>query len=183
MSKSTNTKYLLAIINLVLAFILSVIGNKVADALNLSMGSLLILLVITLFLCAVGLVEYENYLETGTMRDSLVARTGKSFFTATNKRLYSIPTRWSEMGSIFCLSLSLLITLSLVSYNANDTQGSFPTTNIRNWVGRVGAYVAATLFTRLGWFAVLAPLLLGLVSWTLFRGAIPGTRPRNQRRA
>jgi len=162
MSKSTNTKYLLAIINLVLAFILSVIGNKVADALNLSMGSLLIMLIITLLLCAVGLVEYEKYLETGTMRDSLVARIGKSFFTATNKRLYSIPNRRSEMGSIFCLSLSLLITLSLVSYNASDTQGSVPATNTHNWVGRVGAYVAATLFNKTRMVCGSRPASLGV---------------------
>jgi len=188
MSKSPTTKYLLSLINLLLAFLLSILGNKVADAFHLSTPWLLILLLTTIFLCGLGLVEYQHYLETGNIGESLVARSSKWFLQAANNRLSSRSSRQLEVCSIFCLSLSFLVILSLISYDARDPLGIFTSNHVNNWVGRVGASVSSFLFLRLGWLAYAVPVALAALSWLLFRAANKLRHPpraafRNDKRA
>ncbi len=79
----------------------------------------------------------------------------------------SPPTRGrgSEVLGLLAMSGSLLLGASLISYHPldpswfyRDTAGS---SEVDNWIGPVGAELAAVLFRLFGWSVLLAPLLLG----------------------
>ncbi|MGC2234577.1 MAG: DNA translocase FtsK 4TM domain-containing protein [Pyrinomonadaceae bacterium] len=171
MAKSSGTKYVLITVNMLLAFVVSILGNKVAEITSLSMFSLIILLLITLFLCALGLVEYENYLKTGNIRQSLIIGSGRWFLKKTNSKIYTISGPQLEIYSIFCLSVSILIFLSLISYNANDIPGKVSSAQIHNWLGHVGAYIADFLFQKMGWSAFFVPIVLIAFGWLIFNAS------------
>ena len=75
-----------------------------------------------------------------------------------------------EIIAITLLAVAVLIFLCLFSYNENDpsiiTDSSQPT---QNWIGRVGANIAAVLFSAVGWTAYILPALIALISWRIFR--------------
>jgi S-DNA-T family DNA segregation ATPase FtsK/SpoIIIE len=78
----------------------------------------------------------------------------------------------NEIVAISLLAATILIFLCLVSFNENDpsliTESSFKT---QNWIGVVGANVAAILFSIIGLTAYLIPVLMGLIAWRIFRSA------------
>jgi S-DNA-T family DNA segregation ATPase FtsK/SpoIIIE len=79
-------------------------------------------------------------------------------------------TRLNEIIAIGMIALALLLGLCLASYNPNDPSWNAagePATH--NWIGAVGANVAAALFQTIGLAAYLLPLLLLATAWRRFR--------------
>jgi S-DNA-T family DNA segregation ATPase FtsK/SpoIIIE len=79
-------------------------------------------------------------------------------------------SRRNEIVAIALFAASALLGLCLISYHPNDSswvaEGSG---GARNWIGTVGANVAAGLFQFFGLAAVLLPLLLAAAAWRRFR--------------
>ncbi|MGA2419218.1 MAG: DNA translocase FtsK [Candidatus Acidiferrum sp.] len=91
------------------------------------------------------------------------------FLTPTeNKRL-------NELIGFLCLTLAVLIGLSLLSYNPHDAAfnvSASPLDNqhsTRNWIGPVGSYTADLLFQIFGFAAFLLPVALIVVGWRWLR--------------
>ncbi|MCA1633756.1 MAG: DNA translocase FtsK 4TM domain-containing protein [Acidobacteria bacterium] len=79
-------------------------------------------------------------------------------------------TRRNEIIAITLFALSALLALCLVSYNPNDASWSAAGEGgTRNWIGAIGANVAAALYQFFGLAAVLLPLLLVAAAWRRFR--------------
>lgn len=79
-------------------------------------------------------------------------------------------TRVNEIIAIGLVALALLLGLCLVSYNPNDPSwNAAGETAARNWVGVIGANVAAALFQSIGLAGYLLPLLAVAAAWRRFR--------------
>src|SRR5207245_7126153 len=79
-------------------------------------------------------------------------------------------TRANEIIAIALMALALLLGLCLASYNPNDPSWNAagePTAH--NWIGAIGANVAAALFQAIGLAAGLLPFLLFMAAWRRFR--------------
>jgi len=171
--------------NMLLAFTAGILANKVAELIRLSTLSLLLVLFFTLFLCSLGLVEYEHYQDTQDFKQSLLVGTARWFLNraktfyvsrepAHEKREYRA-TRLVEVFCIFILATGMLLALCLISYDPHDTVRQWDQWDrgeVRNWVGEIGAFVADLLFRRMGNWAFLLPALLFVFSWLLFTGKI-----------
>ncbi|MBX7174316.1 MAG: DNA translocase FtsK 4TM domain-containing protein [Pyrinomonadaceae bacterium] len=79
-------------------------------------------------------------------------------------------SRANEIVAIILVSVTILIFLSLISFNENDpsiiSASSFKT---QNWIGFVGANIAAILFSVIGLTAYILPVVLALITWRVFR--------------
>jgi hypothetical protein len=166
--KPDSTKYGFIVMNTMLAFLVSVVGNKVADRMQLSISWLLIITVVTLVLCAVGLVEYEHYLHTRDLKQSVSLRSSSWLWNKASHRVSSLPARNKEMISIATLGIAMLIALSLISYHEGDIATDLRRDQIHNWIGLIGAHGSDFLFRKLGWLALLIPPILFTLSWWLF---------------
>jgi DNA segregation ATPase FtsK/SpoIIIE, S-DNA-T family len=79
-------------------------------------------------------------------------------------------SRLNEIIAIALVALALLVGLCLASYNPNDPSwNAAGETAARNWVGTVGANVAAALFQSIGLAAYLLPFLIIAAAWRRFR--------------
>jgi len=79
-------------------------------------------------------------------------------------------TRLNEIIAIGMIALALLLGLCLASYNPNDPSwNAAGESATHNWIGAVGANVAAALFQTIGLVAYLLPLLLLATAWRRFR--------------
>src|SRR5437867_3946683 len=79
-------------------------------------------------------------------------------------------TRANEIGAIALVALALLLGLCLASYNPNDPSwNAAGEAAVHNWIGAVGANVAAGLFQGIGLAACLLPVLLLAAAWRRFR--------------
>jgi S-DNA-T family DNA segregation ATPase FtsK/SpoIIIE len=79
-------------------------------------------------------------------------------------------TRVNEIVVIALVATALLVGLCLVSYHPNDPSwNSAGETSAQNWIGTVGANVAAALFQTIGLAAYLLPLLILAAAWRRFR--------------
>src|SRR6266436_3747915 len=81
-------------------------------------------------------------------------------------------SRRNEIVAILLLAVRLLLTLCLVSaafYPSDPSWNSAGQTVTRNWVGAIGANVAALLFQSIGIAAYLLPFLLLAAAWRRFR--------------
>src|SRR5256714_6154567 len=79
-------------------------------------------------------------------------------------------TRTNEIIAIGLVALALLLGLCLASYNPNDPSwNAAGEAAARNWVGTVGANVAAALFQSIGLAAYLLPFLIMAAAWRRFR--------------
>ncbi|HEX3145977.1 MAG TPA: DNA translocase FtsK [Pyrinomonadaceae bacterium] len=79
-------------------------------------------------------------------------------------------TRINEIIAIGLVALALLLGLCLASYNPNDPSwNAAGETAARNWVGVVGANVAAALFQAIGLAGYLLPFLIIAAAWRRFR--------------
>jgi len=89
--------------------------------------------------------------------------------------------RLAEFKGFVLSVLGLLVLLSLVSYHSFDpslnTSASW--SNVHNWIGRAGSYLADALLQGLGWTAYLVPLILLVIGvrWMLGR---PFAAPRTK---
>ena len=76
----------------------------------------------------------------------------------------------NEIVAVAIAALTVLLFLCLVSYNPNDpsiiTSSSQKT---QNWIGVVGANLAAILLSVIGLATYFLPFLLGLISWRILR--------------
>src|SRR5687768_9576855 len=81
-------------------------------------------------------------------------------------------SRVNEIIAVGLLALSILVFLSLVSYNQTDyvpfiTPDSI---EVKNWIGVVGASISGILIDGIiGWTAYIIPALLVLISWRIFK--------------
>src|SRR5437870_12182412 len=79
-------------------------------------------------------------------------------------------TRANEIIAIALIAMALLLGLCLASYNPNDLSwNAAGETGAHNWIGAVGANVAAALFQAIGLAAYLLPFLLLAAAWRRFR--------------
>jgi S-DNA-T family DNA segregation ATPase FtsK/SpoIIIE len=79
-------------------------------------------------------------------------------------------TRANEIIAIGMIALALLVGLCLASYSPNDPSwNAAGEASARNWIGTVGANVAAALFQTIGLAAYLLPFLLIAAAWRRFR--------------
>ena len=79
-------------------------------------------------------------------------------------------TRANEIIAIALIAFALLLGLCLASYNPNDPSwNAAGEAVVHNWIGAVGANVAAVLFQFIGLAAYLLPFLLLAAAWRRFR--------------
>ena len=79
-------------------------------------------------------------------------------------------TRANEIIAIALIALALLLGLCLASYHPNDPSwNAAGEASARNWIGAIGANVAAALFQSIGLAAYLLPFLLLAAAWRRFR--------------
>jgi len=78
--------------------------------------------------------------------------------------------RVNEIVVIALVATALLLGLCLASYHPNDPSwNAAGETNAQNWIGTVGANVAAALFQSIGLAAYLLPFLILAAAWRRFR--------------
>ena len=102
---------------------------------------------------------------------TLIAKKGKNA-----KKAHSY---WNDAIAIIVGALALLVLLSLLT-SASTDRSWFGTGNggaTRNWIGPVGANIAAVLFNFFGWASYLLPVLIGLVAWRVFQSDTLVPRP------
>src|SRR2546428_6083891 len=79
-------------------------------------------------------------------------------------------TRLNEIIAIGMIAMALLLGLCLASYNPNDPSwNAAGEASAHNWIGAVGANVAAAFFQTIGLAAYLLPFLLLATAWRRFR--------------
>lgn len=84
---------------------------------------------------------------------------------------HSSRSRLDEVLGILCLFLSLVLALSLVSYDPGDPSWNTATGKggARNWIGVIGAHLADLLLQTLGLVAFALPVILLVVGWSALR--------------
>lgn len=79
-------------------------------------------------------------------------------------------SRVNEIVAIGLVAVALLLGLCLASYNPNDPSwNAAGEAAARNWVGTIGANVAAGLFQAIGLAGYLLPFLILAAAWRRFR--------------
>ncbi|MDX6446753.1 MAG: segregation ATPase FtsK/SpoIIIE, family [Blastocatellia bacterium] len=79
-------------------------------------------------------------------------------------------SRLNEIIAIALIALALLLGLCLASYHPNDPSwNAAGESGAHNWIGAIGANVAAALFQGIGLAAYLLPFLLLAAAWRRFR--------------
>jgi S-DNA-T family DNA segregation ATPase FtsK/SpoIIIE len=79
-------------------------------------------------------------------------------------------TRVNEIVAIGLIAFALLLGLCLASYSPNDPSwNAVGESSAHNWIGAVGANVAAALFQTIGLAAYLLPFLFLAAAWRRFR--------------
>ncbi len=80
-------------------------------------------------------------------------------------------SHWNDVVAIIVAAVALLVLLCLVTSSPSDrsfiSTGNGSTTH--NWIGPVGANIAAVLISGFGWTAYLFPALIGLIAWRVFQ--------------
>ena len=76
-----------------------------------------------------------------------------------------------ETVVIVLLALCIFLLLALFSYDASDPGWSYrgPETDVSNWMGALGAWLADVLYSLLGASALWFPAMLGFAAWWLMR--------------
>ncbi len=79
--------------------------------------------------------------------------------------------RRNELIGLVWLTAAILMLLSLLSFSEQDRSfhTSSPATDIRNWVGTLGAYTADLLYQVFGISALFLPFAFGWTGWNLVR--------------
>lgn len=90
-------------------------------------------------------------------------------------------SRLNEVVAVGLVALALLIFLCLMTASPEDRSitgtGFSATSPTRNWIGVVGANIAALLFAAIGWTAYLLPALIAFVAWRVYQAAELKLRP------
>ena len=92
-------------------------------------------------------------------------------------------SRINEIAAVVLLAVAVLVFLCLVSASPDDrsviSTGYGTGHSTRNWIGVVGANIAAVLVSAVGWIAYLLPALIALVAFRVFQSE--SLRPRISR--
>ena len=80
-------------------------------------------------------------------------------------------SHWNDVVAVIVAAVALLVLLCLITSSPSDrsfvsTGNGSPT---HNWIGPVGANIAAVLISGFGWTAYLFPVLIGLIAWRVFQ--------------
>lgn len=85
----------------------------------------------------------------------------------------AIHSRLNEVVAVSLVAVALLIFLCLVTASPEDrsivSTGYDATSATKNWIGVIGANVAALLLSAIGWTAYLIPALIVLIAWRVYR--------------
>ncbi len=79
---------------------------------------------------------------------------------------------WNDVVAVIVAAVAVLMLLCLVTSSPSDHSfistgnGSIST---HNWIGPVGANIAAVLISGFGWTAYLFPVLIALIAWRVFQ--------------
>ena len=81
-------------------------------------------------------------------------------------------SHWNDVVAIILAAVAVLVLLCLITSSADDrswisTGSGAP--KLKNWVGVVGANIAAVLFSTFGWTAYLIPILIAVIAWRIFQ--------------
>ncbi len=81
-------------------------------------------------------------------------------------------SHWNDVLAIILGAVAVLVLLCLITSSTDDrslisTGAGLPKT--RNWIGVVGANIAAVLFSTFGWTAYLIPLLIALIGFRVYQ--------------
>ena len=85
---------------------------------------------------------------------------------------------WNDVLAVIVVAVGVLVLLSLWTFSGTDraclpfVNFCFSTGNgssMHNWIGPVGANIAAVLISGFGWTAYLFPVLIGLIAWRVFQ--------------
>jgi len=82
------------------------------------------------------------------------------------------PAKGSEILGLLLAALALLGGASLASFHPDDPSFLHQTTApaaVRNWIGNVGAEIAAAGFGLLGWTCLVVPVVLAVAAWRRLR--------------
>ncbi|MCS6884880.1 MAG: DNA translocase FtsK [Acidobacteriota bacterium] len=84
---------------------------------------------------------------------------------------YSDTSRVSEIFGILLIAISLILLLSLVSYEPTDPSWNVSSVEVEtvNWIGSLGAWMADAFLQIFGLSAFLIPLILITVGWRTLR--------------
>ena len=92
---------------------------------------------------------------------------------AKNLAQAPVHSRLNEVLAIGLMAIALLVLLALVTSSPADPSmfTSAPSgQKAQNWIGPIGANLAALMFNLIGVAAYVFPFLLGLFAWRIFRG-------------
>ncbi|MEO7658063.1 MAG: DNA translocase FtsK 4TM domain-containing protein, partial [Pyrinomonadaceae bacterium] len=81
-------------------------------------------------------------------------------------------SHWKDVVAVILGAVAVLVFLSLITSSPDDrslisTGGG--QAGARNWVGVVGANIAAIFLSSFGWTAYLIPVLIALIGWRVFQ--------------
>ncbi|HQZ95609.1 MAG TPA: DNA translocase FtsK 4TM domain-containing protein [Pyrinomonadaceae bacterium] len=81
-------------------------------------------------------------------------------------------SHWNDVVAIILAAVAVMVLLCLITSSADDrswisTGSGAP--KLKNWVGVVGANIAAVLFSTFGWTAYLIPVLIAVIAWRVFQ--------------
>ncbi len=81
-------------------------------------------------------------------------------------------SHWNDVVAVILAAVALLVFLCLITSSPDDrslisTGNGLPAT--RNWIGVVGANIAAVFLSAFGWTAYLIPVLILLIAWRVFQ--------------
>src|SRR5436190_2574332 len=83
-------------------------------------------------------------------------------------------SHWNDVVAIIFAAVAVLVFLCLVTSSPDDrslisTGAGLPST--RNWIGVVGANIAAVCLSAFGWTAYLIPVLIMLAAWRVYQAS------------
>jgi len=81
-------------------------------------------------------------------------------------------SHWNDVVAVILAATAMLVFLCLITSSPEDrslisTGSGAPGT--KNWVGVVGANIAAVFLSAFGWTAYLIPILIVLIAWRVFQ--------------
>ena len=90
-------------------------------------------------------------------------------------------SRLNEVVAVVLVALAILIFLCLMTASPEDRSifgtGFAADAPTRNWIGVVGANIAAILFAAIGWTAYLLPAMIAFIAWRVYQAAQLRLRP------
>ncbi len=90
-------------------------------------------------------------------------------------------SRLNEVVAVVLVAAAVLIFLCLMTASPEDRSimgtGFSANAPTRNWIGVVGANIAAILFAAIGWTAYLLPAMIAFIAWRVYQAAQLRLRP------